>query len=89
MSQRVGDHAHQRNEQPETAHSKRPAERLDPPTEVDGSWTVDNVHRRTPTGVRGVTTPDQPPTLHPEAAAALLTLLRRVNDKRTINPTQE
>ncbi|SCL24704.1 hypothetical protein [Micromonospora inyonensis] len=63
--------------------------RLDRTTEDTGSWTVDNDDHAATNGVISVVTPSEPAELHPGAAAALLNLLRRVNDRRTNTTDQE
>ncbi|MGC4755670.1 hypothetical protein [Micromonospora trifolii] len=50
---------------------------------------LDNVDGGTTTGVSSVVTPDQPPELNPQAAAALLKLLTHLNDRDTEHSKQE
>ncbi|SCL19974.1 hypothetical protein GA0074692_0751 [Micromonospora pallida] len=80
-------HQHPRQASPATAaaHDKR----LDQKTEDTGSWTVGNDDHTTTNGVTSVVTPSEPAELHPRAAAALLNLLKRVNDRRTNTTDQE
>ncbi|PWR08981.1 hypothetical protein DKT68_13395 [Micromonospora acroterricola] len=66
-----------------------PGRQLDRPNEDSRSWTVDNVDGGTTTGVSSVVTPDQPPELNPQAAAALLKLLTHLNDRHTEHSKQE
>ncbi|TQJ23808.1 hypothetical protein FBZ33_4128 [Micromonospora sp. A202] len=81
-----GHQSQQREEPNSTAPSD---ERLDQPSEDSGSWTVETVDGGATSGVTSVAAPVQPPELHPGAAAALLKLLRHVNDSRTDNSNQE
>ena len=83
------DYQHQQREEAYPATIAAPGERLDQPGEDTGSWTVGSADRRATTSVTSVAAPGQPPELHPGAAAALLKLLRRVNDRRTNNSSQE
>ncbi|GAA4581518.1 hypothetical protein GCM10023176_62280 [Micromonospora coerulea] len=77
------DHQFQQRKEPDsTAPSD---ERLDQPSEDNGSWTVETVDD----GATSVVTSVAAPELHPGAAAALLKLLRHVNDSRTDNSNQE
>ncbi|MFE0527161.1 hypothetical protein ACFW0V_06140 [Micromonospora parva] len=64
-------------------------ERLDQTSEDNRSWTVGTIDGSAPPSVTSVVVPRQPPELHPGAAAALLKLLRHVNDRRTDNSNQE
>ncbi|WP_406063091.1 hypothetical protein [Micromonospora sp. NBC_00860] len=81
------DHQSEHHKEP---GSTAPAdERLDQPSEDNGSWTVGTIDGSAPPGVTSVVIPGQPPELHPGAAAALLKLLRHVNDRRTDNSNQE
>ena len=83
------DHQHQQRKEPDPPTAAAPDKRLDQRSEDSGSWTVDNVDGRATNGFTSVAAPGQPPELHPGAAAALLKLLRRVNDRRTDNSTEE
>ena len=83
------DHHHQQHSKADTATAAAPDKRLDQPSEDTGSWTVDNVDSGATTWVTKVLAPSQPPELHPGAAAALLKLLRHVNDRRADNSNQE
>ncbi|MFI6244433.1 hypothetical protein ACIBEF_31760 [Micromonospora sp. NPDC050795] len=81
------DHQSEHHKEPD---SPAPAdERLDQPNEDNGSWTVGTINGSAPHSVTSVVVPRQPPELHPGAAAALLKLLRHVNDHRTDNSNQE
>lgn len=88
MTQPAGHH-HQRSRRPGPATAAGRDKQLDQPGEDNGSWTVDNVDGSATTGANSVAAPGQPPELHPGAAAALLKLLKRVNDHRTDNSKQE
>ncbi len=81
-----GHHSPQRNE-PDSITP--PDKRLDQPSEDDGPWTVETVDGREASGTTRVVVPGHPPELHPAAAAALLTLLRHANPRRTDNSQQE
>ncbi|MER6592545.1 hypothetical protein ABT214_11940 [Micromonospora purpureochromogenes] len=83
------DDQHQQRKEPDPATAGAPDKRLDQRSEDNGSWTVDNVDGRAPIGFTSVAAPGQPPELHPGAAAALLKLLRRVNDRCTDTSNQE
>ncbi|WP_422747186.1 hypothetical protein [Micromonospora sp. WMMD1219] len=81
------DHQSEHHQEPDSA---APAdEGLDQPCEDDRSWTVETVDSSAPPSVASVVVPEQPPELNPGAAAALLELLRHVNDRRTDNSNQE
>ncbi|MFY1656169.1 hypothetical protein [Micromonospora sp. WMMD1274] len=81
------DHQAEHHQEPD---STAPAdERLDQPSEDDRSWTVETIDSSAPPGVTSVVVPGQPPELHPGAAAALLKLLRHMNDRRTDKSNQE
>ncbi|WP_112698972.1 hypothetical protein [Micromonospora noduli] len=79
------DHQHQQRKESGQATDAR----LDRSSEGDGSWTVDDVAGRATTTIIRVEAPQRPPELHAGAAAALLKLLRRVNDHRTDNSIEE
>ena len=83
------DDQHQHRKEPDPATAAAPGKRLDQASEDDGSWTVDNADGRATNGFTNVVAPGQPPDLHPGAAAALLKLLRRVNDRHTDNSNEE
>ncbi|MFV2114196.1 hypothetical protein ACFHW0_17895 [Micromonospora sp. LOL_025] len=83
------DHQHQQRKEPDPATGAAPDKRLDGSSEGNGSWTVDDVDGPATTAFIRVEAPHQPPELHPDAAAALLKLLRGVNDRRTNNSTEE
>ncbi|WP_446215780.1 hypothetical protein [Micromonospora sp. IBHARD004] len=83
------DHQHQQRKESDPATDAAPDKRLDRSSEGDRSWTVDDVDGRATTAFIRVEAPRQPPELHPGAAAALLKLLRRVNDRRTDNSIEE
>ena len=83
------DDEHQQRKEPDPATAAAPDKRLDQRSEDNGSWTVDIVDGRATNGFTSVAAPGQPPELHPGAAAALLKLLRRVNDRCTDNSNQE
>ncbi|MDH6464155.1 hypothetical protein M2302_004352 [Micromonospora sp. A200] len=83
------DDQHQQGKEPDPATAGAPDKPLDQRSEDNGSWTVDNVDGRATNGFTSVAAPGQPPELHPGAAAALLKLLRRVNDRCTDNSNQE
>ncbi|MEU5789755.1 hypothetical protein ABZ754_18725 [Micromonospora purpureochromogenes] len=83
------DNQHQQSKEPHPTSAAAPDKRLDQPSEDSGLWTVDNVDGRATNGFTSVAVPGQPPELHPGAAAALLKLLRRVNDRRTDTSNQE
>ncbi|MEV4465949.1 hypothetical protein AB0J51_20275 [Micromonospora echinofusca] len=83
------DHQDQQRKESNPATDAAPDKRLDPCSEGDSSWTVDDIDGRTTTAFIRVEAPHQPPELHPSAAAALLRLLRRVNDHHTDNSIEE
>ncbi|MEU4555383.1 hypothetical protein EV382_2890 [Micromonospora violae] len=83
------DHQHQQRKEPDPPTGAAPDKRLDQPRQDNGSWMVGNIDGRTTTHFINVEAPRQPPELHPGAAAALLKLLRRVNDHRTDNSIEE
>ncbi|WP_433458534.1 hypothetical protein [Micromonospora sp. CA-248212] len=83
------DHQLQQRKESVPATGTAPDKRLDRSSEGDGSWTVDDVDGRASTALIRVEAPRQPPELHPGAAAALLKLLRRVNDHRTNNSIED
>lgn len=66
-----------------------PGRQLDQPNDDSRSWTVGNVDGGATAGVSRVVTPDQPPELNPQAAAALLRLLTHLNDRHTEQAKQE
>ncbi|MEV1154821.1 hypothetical protein AB0J27_05355 [Micromonospora chokoriensis] len=81
------DHQAEPHQEPD---STAPAdERLDQPSEDDRSWTVETIDSSAQPGVTSVVVPGQPPELHPGAAAALLKLLRHIDDRRTDNSNRE
>ncbi|MGC4821846.1 hypothetical protein [Micromonospora sp. DT63] len=81
------DHQSEHHQEP---NPTAPAEeRLDQPNEDDRLWTVETIDSSAPPSVTSVAVPSQPPELNPGAAAALLKLLRHVNDCRTVNSNQE
>ncbi|MEU8299775.1 hypothetical protein AB0C04_21195 [Micromonospora sp. NPDC048909] len=81
------DRQSEHHQQPD---STAPAdERLDQPSEDDRSWTVETIDSSAPPSVTSVVVPGQPPELNPGAAAALLKLLRHVNERRTDNSNLE
>ncbi|MBM0239139.1 hypothetical protein JNW88_21990 [Micromonospora sp. ATA32] len=83
------DHQHQQRKEPDPPTAAAPDKRLDQPRQDNGSWMVGNIDGRTTTEFINVEAPRPPPELHPGAAATLLKLLRRVNDRRTDNSTEE
>ncbi|MGC4864626.1 hypothetical protein ACLQ3B_04220 [Micromonospora sp. DT53] len=88
MTQPSG-HERQQSGRPGLASAAARDKQLDQSCEDNGSWTVDNADGSATTGVDSLVAPSQPPDLHPGAAAALLKLLKRVNDHRTDNSKQE
>ncbi|MBQ0896269.1 hypothetical protein KBX37_24785 [Micromonospora sp. U56] len=83
------DRRHQQRKESDPATDAAPDKRLDRSGEGDGSWTLDDVDGRAKTAFIRVEAPRQPPELHPGAAAALLKVLKRVNDRRTDDPIEE